>query len=297
MALLAHYLCDNQDNPAGTGFKTMADVSGHANNHDADVTIYNTSDGFEHRMIDAAGNVYSKNEPLNPADFRLQGDMTVCCWIQRVTSLVGGYYPTTFGSIFGYGDNGETQVENFQWQLDMIDQARFRLWWEQGVGVDVIADSPVGAMDPDSDGFGGATHCIHIACIRTVSGTASVKFVVNGVDLSADVTGLTPPDGGTYPNAGPWLFASPRTTNVNRIPARMGSIRVYDTAESVATLTGIYNAEKATYENGTRTGRPLSILDGYERGGEQGLIYLPRHMGSKLDPADFPLAGWKTEQP
>ena len=296
MSLLAHYLCDNQDNPSGAGSKTMADVSGHANNHDATITIYNTTEGFDHLMIDALGNVYSASEPANPSDFRLQGDMTVCCWIERALDLVAGAYPTAVGSVIGYGDTThETQAENFQWQLDIVDQGRFRLWWEEGLGVDVIANSPVGAMDPDSDGFGGATHCMHIACIRTVSGTASVKFVVNGVDLGADVTGLTPPDGGTHPDAGPWLFALPRTTNDNRIPARLGSIRVYDSAESVATLLGIYNAEQATFENGNRLGNPLPLLDGYELGGEQGNLYLPRHTGTELDVDGNILAGWESE--
>jgi hypothetical protein len=296
MALLAHYLCDNQDN--GVGSETMPDVSGHANNHDAPLTIFNTANGFDHKRIDVSGNVYSSAEPNNPADFRLQGDMTVCCWVTRICDTVFGAYPTTVGAIMGYGDTThETQAENFQWQLDIISSARFQLWWEHGAGVDAVAASPANAMDPLGDGWGGQTQFIHIAAIRTVSGTASVKFVVNGVDLGADVTGLTPPDGGTYPEAGPWLFALPRTTNINRAFAHIASLRVYDSAESVANLLSIYNAEKAMYENATKSVVEVAPLAGWQRSGPQGSLYVPRDTGTSLNPSDFPLAGWESERP
>jgi hypothetical protein len=288
MALLAHYRCDEQDNADNV----LHDVSGHANNHDAPLTIFNTGGGFDHLRMDATGNIYSSSEPGNPADFRLQGEMTVMCWIQR-TALSGSEY------VIGYGDTThETQAENHQWNLYTAASARFGMWWEHTAGVDVVALSPANALDPAGDGFGGQTRCLHIACIRTISGTATVKFVVNGVDLAADVSGLTPPDGGTYPEAGPWLFTIPRQTNIGRINAQIGDIRVYDSAESVPTILGIYNAEKARHENATRVGRPFSMLgDQYERSGPQGSLYLPRHMATELDPIVRPNSGWSGVRP
>jgi hypothetical protein len=163
MALLAHYLCDEQDND---GADDLIDSSGHANDHLASLSIPAPA-GFDHKMIDCTGNVISNAEPLNPADFRLQGDMTVCCWIQTTDNYnqAGSYA----GAIMGYGDTThETQAENFQWQFDITDGARFRLWWEHTNGVDVLAASPANALAPTADGFGGQTQCIHIAGVSQV---------------------------------------------------------------------------------------------------------------------------------
>lgn len=283
MALIAHYECNNQDNADNV----LHDISGHANNHDAALAI-SSPYGFMHRRLDATGNVYSSAEPANGADFALADECTVMCWLEMQA------IPTeSVVFLIGYGDSGETQAENFLWSLMVSNLAHFGMRWENGAGVDVPAWSPADALDLDSDDFHGQTRNIHIAVIRSINGpNRNVKFCVNGVDLAADATGLTAPDGGTYPNAGPWIGASPRTTNVGRIPACFSDVRVYDTAESVATVLGIYDAEKATRENANREGYPVSLLDGYERGGESGSIYVPVHTGTELDPTERPLSGW-----
>lgn len=288
MTLIAHYKCDNQDDTDNT----LHDVSGHANNHDAAMSIASPY-GFDHRRIDATGNVYSSADLANGADFAIADECTVMCWLEMQAIPTE---PVVF--LIGYGDSGETQAENFLWSLIVSNLAHFGMRWEHTAGVDVSAWSPADALDLDGDDFHGQTKNVHIAVIRTLDATKrDVKFVRNGIDMGADVTGLTAPDGGTYPDAGPWIGSSPRTTNVGRIPACFSDVRVYDSAESVATVLGIYNAEKATRENVTRESYPISILDGYELGGESGSIYVPVHTGSKLDPADYPLAGWESEQP
>jgi hypothetical protein len=287
VTLIAHYRCDTQDDDD----PTLYDVSGHPNNHDVALTLFSTSWGFDHLRINANGNVYGG--PANPGDFALTGEMTIMCWIQRM-AVMG---PTYDEWVAGYGNTTlETQADNHLWGFINDPNDAFGMYWEYGAGIDVKAMSPSNALDIAGDGFRGMSRAIHIACIRTINGAnRDVKFVRNGVDLGSDVTGLTPPDGGG--NGGPWFFAYPKTSNVGRIAAAIADIRIYDSAESVATILGIYNSEKARHEHATRGyNEILAFGTRWSKDGESGSIYTPHNTGTRLNEDEGRnLAGWVEE--
>lgn len=295
MALLARYRCDEQDNQNGSAVP-LVDSGGHANNHDAPLTIFNTAaDGFSHKRINCQGNVYSSGYPANEADFALAAEMTVMAWVhpQGIFNPISSFYEW----VMGYGSTASaTQPDNDLWGLFIGQRAAsvglsFGMHWEHGAGVDVFAWAPDGAL---ADGFHGQKGPHHIAVIRS-NGGADVKFVLDGVDLAADVLGQTVPDGGGNSHA--WLFAAPTTSNTYRLNSAVADIRVYDSAESVATVQGIYNTELTRHRLDTRPGEVMTPMGRYVRGGEQGSIYVPADMGSELDPIERPNSGWAGVRP
>jgi hypothetical protein len=169
--------------------------------------------------------------------------------------------------------------------------------WEYSTGTDVSAKSPANAIELAS-GWGGQDHMIHVAVIRSINGSnRDVKFVLNGVDLSADVTGLTAPDGGTYSNAAVRVFSLPRAINSNRFEGAVADIRVYDTAESVSNILSVYNAEKANHLNSGRVGNSYDLMTNYDRGDQDGVIYTPAHTGTGIDDhVEGSYAGWGSER-
>lgn len=286
MTLIAHYKCE-ENRPSGD-ITTLLDSSGHPNNHDMSLVYYDTAIGFGHKMAITVGWFFGY-DAANKADFPLFGECTIMAWLN----------PCPTGEqewIIGFGDaSGETAVQNIAWSLvSDVPNKRFGMLWEYGAGVDVTAWAPSGSL------LVGETRPKHFAVIRTINGAQrDVKFVVDGVDLSADVTGLTAPDGTLIANAQIDAFRAPNFGFSNlQYDGIASQLRVYDNALTVGEVLNVYNAEAPSFPR-VEVDIPRIPSDWAKGGGRGGSLYLPRSTGTKLDEGATAgsLAGWESERP
>lgn len=176
----------------------------------------------------------------NLADLRgLQGTMTVACWRKKYQSATG----TDYGYLASCGGGDETQAANYQWQFRSRINGALELFWENGLGVDVLTASITGLL-PNNGGW----H--HVAAVRyqISPGFYGVKYFVDGVlaDTQDNGGGGFPgPDGGSAS-----VFYIGRNTNAQppgNTDYGVDSVRVYDTDES-ANISSIYASEIVDHE-------------------------------------------------
>jgi hypothetical protein len=304
MALLAHWKLDeNQGKMAAPG--VVADSSGHANDHSFSSHLYATSAlGFWNRGRHCALNDRHITVANNADFLALNGNITIMAWLRIPFIPAGDQY------IIGCGlEPGETQAENILWSLYFNASRQFGMRWEHTNGTEVTALSPVAQFSQADEAP------THIAVVRSINGAQrDVKFIVNGVDIAADVTALTAPDGGASGLCE--MFREPGNQQLDP-NGNFWNIRVYDTAESVANVLAVYNAElpamaRVAYKNSlpalpTRIG--TEGTNGYDlatlfpsvlgqfAGGDLGAAYNAEHTGSKLFEAGRGQAGWTQELP
>lgn len=289
MTLIAHYKCD--DNRPSGDISTLIDSSGHPNNHDMALTYFNTAIGFGHKMALTPGWFYGA-AAANEADFLTFGECTIMAWF-HLTSLAT---LESLECVLAMGDyNSELAAANLAWAfvVDRIND-RFGMMWEYGAGTDVNAWAPGGSL---SKGDKALHHC---AVVRSINGAQrDVKFVVDGVDLAADVTGLTAPDGTLVGNSQVDAFRMPNWGfSNNLLDAVVSQLRFYDNALTVGDIQNVYAAEVGAIP---RVGFEIPrIPSDWAKGGDRGgSIYLPRSTGTKLDEGATAgsLAGWESERP
>lgn len=300
MALLAYWKCDENQ---GRDVTAVADSSGHANNHDfTSVGYASGSVGFvnknRHANAQAGDRHISAN---NNADFQLAGDMTIMAWLYPIL------IPNNTKYIVGCGAGGtsEAQADNMQWALVWSTTGQFGMQWEQGLGVDVFAlttSTPILTLVEGP---------LHIAVVRTINGAnRDVKFYLNGADLAEDVTGLTPPDGGA--NAVCEMLRIPGADS-NIPKANIWNVRIYDTAESPASVGAIFAAELSEALRVAYTPNPSDSLIRYEENAFNAYDLAPQIVapitrngnnaygstptGTNLDLEQRPNSGWAQAGP
>ena len=234
MTLLALWECDENQ---GRDVTTVADSSGHPNNHDFTSIGYSSSSvgfGNWNRHVNrASGDRHISVN--NNADFLLTGNMTIMAWIRPTLTANNNKYIVACGA----GGTSEVQANNILWSLVWNTSNQFGMHWEQGAGVDVTAFSTTAPLIVKNE------DPIHIAVVRSINGAQrDVKFFLNGVDLAEDVTGLTAPDGGA--SAVCEMFRLPGADS-NVPGANIWGVRVYDTAELAAAVQAVYNAGPVPY--------------------------------------------------
>ena len=297
MALLAHWKCDEN---LAKDVTSVADSSGHANNHDfATVSYASSSAGFvnKSRHSSRASGDYHTAANKN-ADFLLTGDLTVMAWLRPIQDANNNKYIVACG---GSGSS-EVQADNMLWSLVWNTSDQFGMTWEQGAGVDVNAFSTTAPLALPGDGP------VHIAVVRSINGALrDVKFYLNGIDLAEDVTGLTAPDGGA--NALCEMLRLP-SVNSNVPGANIWNVRVYDSAEPPANVLSVYSAEltEATRDPGILlpTLQEIEVYGSAAYGQQATAIgqeqsgsgaYSFKHTGSNLDLDERPGSGWSTAGP
>lgn len=294
MALVGYWKCNESPTDQVT---SVADSSGHANNHDFTSVGYYTPYGRtvgqfmnNYRYSAATGDRHISVN--NNADFLITGDMTIAAWVRMHNPL-----PDTYRFFIGCGAGGvsEVQADNIQWSLIASPSGQFGMLWENGAGVDVLAYSPVSQLDQYSEDFQ------HIAVIRSTNlGLLDVKFVLNGVDLGADITGLALPDGGA--NAVCEMLRMPgadaRTPYCN-----IANVRVYDTAETVGAMASVYASEGPEMLRLSNLFVPPEELIGNEPDTDVSIdpvfgalgttvARTAIHTGTRLDQVERPNSGW-----
>jgi hypothetical protein len=292
LTLIAHWKCDENQ---GRNVTSAADSSGHPNNHDfASVGYATASVGFGNWNRHSAGSGDRHSSVGNNADFLLTGDLTIMAWLWPQANPTNDKYLVACGL-----GTSEVQADNLLWSLIWNSSGQFGMRWEQGAGVDVNALSPASQIAVKTE------VPLHLAVVRSINGAQrDVKFFLNGVDLAADVTGLTAPDGGA--NA---LCEMLRLPNANsNIPvANIWNVRVYDTAELAAAVWSVYTSElPAPYRFGY-TPNPAEPLIQYDPLGfgaydsEEVAIdkaqagagaYAGVPTGTELDQVERPNSGW-----
>jgi len=300
MALVGYWKCDERPIDLVT---SVLDYSGHANNHDfASVGYYKWFSQLRGRFLNACR--YSENNGdyhasvNNNADFLLTGDVTISAWVRRFGAPGAG----TIRYLISCGVGGsEVQADNYLWSLVQTSGDGFGMFWEQGAGVDVTAYSPGGELD-----YYDPQPLQHIAVVRSINGALrDVKFYVDGIDLVADVTGLTPPDGGA--NAVCEMLRSP-TVSAETFHGNVALVRVYDTAESPANIAAIYAAELPLVDRlGYSVGQDMEQLGSYpvvlSGPNIQTIGFDPLAnreavaTGTNLDQVERPNSGWASEGP
>jgi hypothetical protein len=272
MALLAHWKLDENE----IGASEAADSSGHANDHKFQTVSESGVSGWFHRRR-RNQNGASLSNVLNNADFLITGVMTVMAWIRPIGA-------DAFEWIVGCGNGAsEVQADNVLWSLVRSTTNTFGMRWEQGAGVDVTALAPASTLDgrPYDEG-------VHIACIRSINGSnRDVKFVLNGVDVGSDQTGLTAPDGGA---SGLCESGVQPGGTIEEYEGDYWNVRVYDTAESVSNILAVYNAELAAAQRVAKYLATDPVVPAHI--GEAGTLYSPRHTGTSLDQTERPRSGW-----
>lgn len=293
MALLAYWKCNENQ---GRNVTSVVDSSGHANNHDfASVGYSSPSVGFtnwnRHAVASAGDRHVSVN---NNPDFLLTGDMTIMAWLWPHVTPNNDKYIVGCGA----GGTSEVQADNMQWALIWNASGQFGMRWEQGAGIDVDALSPASQIVINAESP------FHLAVVRTINGAnRDVKFYLNGVDLVADVTGLTPPDGGA--NAVCEMLRIPGADS-NVPNGNIWDVRIYDTAEGPGTVASVYASElpvpyrfpyvpnpslpliltpigSGAYQF-EQTEIPISLIES--------VAYQAVHTGSNLDLEQRPNSGW-----
>jgi hypothetical protein len=296
MTLIAHWKCDENQ---GKNVTSVADSSGHPNNHDFTSVGYSSSSvGFVNKSRHS--NAASGDRHIsvnNNADLSLIGNMTIMAWIMPQGVPTNTKYLVGFGA----GGAGNVQADNLLWSLIWSTTGQFGMQWEQGAGVDVNALSTSTPVVPKAD------YPLHLAVVRTINGAnRDVKFYLDGSDLSEDVTGLTAPDGGGN-SVCEMLRIPGADSNVPK--ANIWGVRVYDTAESAGAISTIHSAERSEADRfGYPTDGivPLQLLAegayqpqtlGIEQSQPGGPVYEGVPTGTNLDPVERPNSGWATEGP
>lgn len=234
MVLLAHYLFDEG---SGEEPSTASDVSGHGNNHDGTYSLKSGADrtqiypgGYNGRHL-LVGNLSGDGVHTfnNESDFALSGVMSVSFWFR--------YKDDSNLYIANYGSIGETQAQNFLWDIRFLTNYEIRFFWEYGAGLNVSAISS-GNICPED----GAWH--HYVLVRKLVGAGPNMQIDFYVDNSLVYNnnnggpGFTPPDGG-----------GSSSMRIGRIPSsrseeyHIDSLRIYDNDISGVDVTSIYNSE------------------------------------------------------
>jgi hypothetical protein len=247
MTLIAQYALDQQRRDA----TALLDVSGHSNNHDIPLAYPGSSIGFGHKRAFTDGWFYAQ-PAANEADLLTFDHCTIMAWV-RPWGTSGG--SAGQGQVLGFGlATSSAAAANHCWALvtdNSTGEDNWFMFWEHTGGVDVVARSPAGSLKKTEK------EMVHICCIRTVNeALRDVKFVKNGVDLSADVEDLTAPDGTTAGTSHVEAFRACGGA-WNALSASCAHIRFYDTALTVPQVNAIYTAERpgiirpSHYDTGT----------------------------------------------
>lgn len=297
MTLIGYWKCDEN---RGRNVTSVADSSGHPNNHDFTGVGYSTDSvgfGNHNRHANQAGGD-SHTSVNNNADFLLTGDMTIMAWIWPQKTPNNDKYLIGCGA----GGTSEASADNMQWALIWTSTGQFGMRWEQGAGVDVDALSPAGQINVKTE------VPLHLAVVRSINGgNRDVKFYLNAVDLAADVTGLSPPDGGA--NAVCEMLRIPGADS--NVPlCNIWNVRVYDTAELAAVVSAVYTAElPVPYRFGYTTDpglSPFAMIGSGAYGDEQTQVdlalpgasaYAGVPTGTNLDLVERPNSGWAEAGP
>ena len=270
MTLISKWKLDENDNSVSS----VVDSSGHANNHDLTSLTISTG-AFGHKRFRTEGSSYFESVNNN-SDFLVTGECTVMAWI----------LPTVATSVkqwlVGVAGSGAGSAYNALWGLLLTDTGRFGMLWQYGSQQEVTAYCPNDTLPTDN-----FPDPIHIACVRSINATKrDVKFVLNGVDVGSDVTALTAPDDGASSICE--MLQKPADTTDRLDDCDIWNVRFYDSAESVATILGIYNAElsEATRVSEEHDTSLLPILNG-----EHGEVYDSVFTGHELLP-ERAQSGW-----
>lgn len=242
MVLLAHYKFNEA--PAQNATTAVDVAAGGSGSHSGTYTFSSPDNngglepggiGGRHTRISLndSGSVASLG---NISDLRITGEMTVMFWYYSEDT--DSWHP-----IVEVNGVDETQAENKLFSVSRESSGRLAMKWEYSTGIDIDVFSANNIVQ-DLDKW------MHCAIVRKLNGSNfNVLFYVNGVLVDTQDNGgggYTAPDGGG--NSLGFIGRDQASTE----PVgtyRIDSLRVYNTAESSASISSQYSAEVDSFES------------------------------------------------
>lgn len=246
MTYLARWLIDAP--PAANGLTCTDSVGGGSGAHDGtyyDTSIYQILEpgGVAGRHLYHSGITYPIRVQSfsNLADLRILGELTITAWV--ACSVVSNGAPIL---CVGGPSASEVEADNELFLFYLGASNRMTLKWEQGAGVDVLAQTATNTLKKS-----GLWR--HVAVVRRLfSGGPNheVEFFVDGASvalLNNASAGYAPPTGGGNAVAviGDYITAG------NYGVSHISTVRLYS-HDATADIPTIYSTEKALIEPAVR---------------------------------------------